>query len=58
MEMNGWAFIAYLNLLEAANPDKGWQQLVTKMHQHFYAHDATITIWGIPLFKDGPENQG
>ncbi len=51
-------FILYLEVVEATNPLKTWQQIATKLHQRAYPEDANRSVAGIDLFKSGPENDG
>jgi len=51
-------FIVYLRAIEASNPDKGWQQIITKLHTESYPADAVCVVAGVPLFVNGAENAG
>ena len=51
-------FIAYILAVEALNPLKGWQQIVTRLHAAAYPQDTDLKICGIRLFKNGAENEG
>ena len=51
-------FVVYLEVVEATNPLKTWQQIATKLHQKAYPEDADRKVAGVSLFVDGPENEG
>ena len=51
-------FVTYLRAVEAKNPGKSWAQIVTKLHEYYYAADSTLVFVGIPLFKNTKENEG
>jgi hypothetical protein len=52
------ALLEYLRQVERANPNRGWQQIVTKIHADCYPQDNDLRLVGIRLFKHGPENAG
>ena len=50
--------VNYLKKVEALNPGANWQQIVTRLHHFAYPNDGNYTMFDIPLFKEGAENQG
>ncbi|MFH1467984.1 MAG: hypothetical protein ABIO70_26595 [Pseudomonadota bacterium] len=51
-------FLVYVKKVEQINPDMGWQQLTTALHQGIYAADTKLNFFGVDLFVDGKDNAG
>ena len=51
-------FIVYLRAVEEMNPNMGWQQIITKLHDESYPADSVCKVAGVPLFVNGKDNEG
>ena len=50
--------VNYMKKVEALNPGANWQQIVTRLHHFAYPYDGNYVMYGIPLFKEGEDNEG
>lgn len=57
-DLSSCEFIAHLKNIEASNPGTRWENIISKMHENAYQGDSDLVILGIPLFKNGQENEG
>jgi hypothetical protein len=69
IEMESGRFVSHVQEIEAANPDRTWQEVVTAFHRYWYAIDEGTEIClsllslrrsrrcegGVKLFPPGPE---